>query len=315
MPRRRTSVNTAPLRATAAAAYDSRMDLNPAQHDAVSTLAGPLLVLAGAGTGKTRVVTYRIAELIRNRTPPERILAVTFTNKAADEMQQRAAALLGKRLEQQPEISTFHSLVRPHPPPPHPASWAIRPASPSTTGAIRKAWPAPRCGEIKAADGLLRPGDLLYFIGRWKTASVRPEPAATLAQTDKEHLAAAAYRRYQNALRAAGAMDFDDLLLCDRGTFCEVPQEPRRPRPTDSTTCWSTNIRTPTPASTASSSTWRPAIATCAWWATTISRSTAGGARRWPTSSASSRIGPTPRSSAWRSITARRARSSTGRTG
>src|SRR5512136_1383261 len=86
------------------------MDLNPAQHDAVKTLAGPLLVLAGAGTGKTRVVTYRIAELIRHRVRPERILGVTFTNKAADEMQQRAASLLGKRIPQRPEISTFHSL-------------------------------------------------------------------------------------------------------------------------------------------------------------------------------------------------------------
>ena len=86
------------------------MDLNPAQYDAVHMLAGPLLVLAGAGTGKTRVVTYRIAELIRHRTRPDRILAVTFTNKAADEMQERAAALLGKRLPRRPEISTFHSL-------------------------------------------------------------------------------------------------------------------------------------------------------------------------------------------------------------
>jgi DNA helicase II / ATP-dependent DNA helicase PcrA len=194
------------------------MTLNPAQLEAVNILSGPLLVLAGAGTGKTRVVTHRIAELIRKRTRPERILAVTFTNKAANEMRERASALLGKRLTQQPEISTFHSLCvrilrRQIRQLGYPVQFAIYDRGDQegiARGVLR---------EIKVADALLRPGDLLYFIGRWKNAGVRHEEAANLAQTDREHLAAVAYRRYQDALKCAGALDFDDLLLCTEELF------------------------------------------------------------------------------------------------
>ena len=251
------------------------MDLNPAQYDAVNTLSGPLLVLAGAGTGKTRVVTYRIAELIRNRIRPERILAVTFTNKAADEMQERTAALLGKRLKQRPEISTFHSLcvriLRRHIRQlGYPASFAIYDRG-DQEGVARTV-----LREIKVADGLLRPGDLLYFIGRWKTASVRPERRPRMAQTDKEHLAAAAYRRYQNALKAAGAVDFDDLLLCTEELFAKLPkarQAEAGPLRSSAGRRVSGHQRQPVSDRQGAG---RPGIATCAWWATTISRSTAG---------------------------------------
>ena len=199
------------------------MELNPAQYEAVHTPSGPLLVLAGAGTGKTRVVTLRIAELIRNRIRPSRVLAVTFTNKAADEMQQRTAALLGKKLKERPEMSTFHSLcvriLRRHIRQlGYPANFAIYDRG-DQEGVARTV-----LREVRMADGLLRPSDLLYFIGRWKTASVRPEQAAALAQTDKEHLASAAYRRYQNALKAAGAVDFDDLLLRTEELLARFPK-------------------------------------------------------------------------------------------
>ncbi len=197
-----------------------RQDLNPAQREAVETLSGPLLVLAGAGSGKTRVVTYRIARLIRAGVRPERILAVTFTKKASGEMQERAAALLGKRLNAQPEISTFHSLcvriLRRHAArlgyPPQFAIYDRGDQESLARAALR---------EIRVGDESLRPAELLNHISRWKSHAVRPPEAASLARTDKEHLASAGYRRYQSALRTKGAMDFDDLLLVTEELFSE----------------------------------------------------------------------------------------------
>jgi DNA helicase-2/ATP-dependent DNA helicase PcrA len=185
--------------------------LNPAQQQAVQTLSGPLLVLAGAGSGKTRVVTVRIANLIRHGTPPARILAVTFTNKAAAEMHERIAGLLGK-LKERPQISTFHAhcvkVLRRHAKVlGYPQRFAIydRGDQESLARSVLR--------EIRAASESIRPSELLYHISRWKMHSLRPDAAARQARSDKEHWAAMGYRRYQRALQNAGAVDFDDLLL------------------------------------------------------------------------------------------------------
>jgi DNA helicase-2/ATP-dependent DNA helicase PcrA len=195
-------------------------DLNPAQREAVKTLSGPLLVLAGAGTGKTRVITFRIAELIGSGIVPQRILAVTFTNKAAREMRERAQKLLGRRKRdvKPPEISTFHSLcvrvLRRHARLlGYPAEFSIYDRGDQETlarAALR---------DVRVGHETLRPSDLLNFVGGWKTRGVRADAALEMGETSKAQLAAMAYGRYQAALKAAGAMDFDDLLLCTEELF------------------------------------------------------------------------------------------------
>src|SRR5262245_50122902 len=142
--------------------------LNPPQQEAVNTLRGPLLVLAGAGSGKTRVVTFRIANLIRHGTRPERILAVTCTNKAAAEMQERIGGLLGKKSEARPQISTFHShcvkVLRRHIAQlGYPQKFAIYDRG-DQEGLARTV-----LREIKVPGELMRPGELLFQIGNWKT--------------------------------------------------------------------------------------------------------------------------------------------------
>jgi DNA helicase-2/ATP-dependent DNA helicase PcrA len=202
----------------------SPTDLNAEQHRAVHTRGGPLLVLAGAGSGKTRVITYRIAELIRRGTPPERILAVTFTNKAAREMRERAVALLGKgrKGKEKPEISTFHSLCvrilrRNIERLGYPAKFAIY------DGNEQESIARTTLRELRVGQEKLRPGDLLAIIGGWKTRGIRPSEAEKVAETDREQLAAMAFERYQGALRAAGAVDFDDLLLLTEELFARFP--------------------------------------------------------------------------------------------
>ena len=87
---------------------DFLADLNPVQREAVEIRTGPALVVAGAGSGKTRVLTYRIAHLIENGVSPFSIIAITFTNKAADEMKRRVVELVGSVAERM-WVSTFHS--------------------------------------------------------------------------------------------------------------------------------------------------------------------------------------------------------------
>ena len=196
----------------------------------MNTLAGPMLVLAGAGSGKTRVVTFRIANLIKHRTRPERILAVTFTNKAAAEMEERIGALLGKpsrkgarhaeRDGYMPQISTFHShcvrVLRRHARKlGYPERFAIYDRGDQESlarGVLR---------EIRVPSESLRPADLLFQISQWKSHAVGPADASKAAQNDKQHLAAMGYRRYQKSLQNAGAMDFDDLLLLTEELFAK----------------------------------------------------------------------------------------------
>ncbi len=197
--------------------------LNPPQREAVQTLQGPLLVLAGAGTGKTRVITYRMAELIRRGVPADRILSVTFTNKAAREMQERMQAVLGRRLKTRPCISTFHAycvrvLREEIEALGYPRQFVIYDRG-DQESAARKA-----LRDVRVPETSLRPGDLLNYISRWKTAGVRPDEAADFIDDDRGFLATMGYKRYQAGLRAGGAVDFDDLLMLTLQLFEEAPE-------------------------------------------------------------------------------------------
>lgn len=202
---------------------DRLSSLNPPQREAVLTKDGPLLVLAGAGTGKTRVITYRIAELIRQGISPNQILSVTFTNKAAREMVERTRGLLGKGKQARPFISTFHSLCvrilrQEIEQLGYPKTFAIYDRG-DQESAARTA-----LRECRMADSALRPGDLLNYVSRWKMAGHDPSRATDLAENDKEYLAAVAFRRYQNNIKAMGGVDFDDILLLTQQLFLQYPE-------------------------------------------------------------------------------------------
>ncbi|MFN0196586.1 MAG: ATP-dependent helicase [Planctomycetaceae bacterium] len=201
---------------------DRLSQLNAAQREAASVVKGPLLVLAGAGTGKTRVITYRIAHLIDRGVSPDKILSVTFTNKAAREMLERTQNLLGRRLQKKPVICTFHSLCvkilrQDIDHLGYPKHFAIQDRS------DQEAIARTALRDIRVTDKMLKPGELLSRISRWKNSGVLPDQAEHDVSDDLDFVAAAGYRRYQKKLRAMAAVDFDDLLLLTQQLFEEHP--------------------------------------------------------------------------------------------
>ena len=192
-------------------------ELNGPQRQAVTTLDGPLLVLAGAGSGKTRVITYRIAHLIDRGVRPESICAVSFTNKAAEEMRERVERLCGPSRARSITLSTFHSL-----------GLLILKAEVQAlglTGGFTVYDTADQLGVLRdilrdahVGDRRLDIKALLSRISRLKNAGVSPEAfIEKLRQVrhvnEYDGYAAEVYPRYQKRMRALAAFDFDDLLV------------------------------------------------------------------------------------------------------
>jgi len=184
--------------------------LNPAQRAAVEHRGGPLVVIAGAGSGKTRVLTRRIAALIAEGVSPFEILAITFTNRAAGEMRDRVAALVGERAEKM-WISTFHSacvriLRREADRIGYPRSFTIYDELDSRR-LIETV-----LGELGLDTKRFAPRGVLAMISSAKSELQSPASLAELAFDEYGRQVSRAYDLYDRRLFAAGAMDFDDLL-------------------------------------------------------------------------------------------------------
>ena len=196
--------------------------LNPAQREAVVHAGSPLLIVAGAGSGKTRVLTNRIAYLLGERgVHPGEILAITFTNKAAAEMRERVEALIGPRARMM-WVSTFHSacvriLRREHEHLGLPSSFTIYDADDSRRLMTQVA------RDLDLDVKRNPPRGLLAAVSALKNELVDHESARDAAQSDREQLVAEAYGIYQNRLIAARAMDFDDLIMTTVNLFQAFP--------------------------------------------------------------------------------------------
>jgi DNA helicase-2/ATP-dependent DNA helicase PcrA len=210
--------------------------LNPQQREAVETTEGPLLILAGAGSGKTRVITYRIAYLIEHKgVMPESILAMTFTNKAAAEMGERVEKLVGGLSIAKPVISTFHSFcvrmlrrdieamripstVPGQPPIGHTKSFVIYDESDqqSLIKSIIK--------RLGLDDKELTPRTVLGRISWAKNHMLDPQELYLQSADPKTEKVAHLYEEYRKELRKANALDFDDLLLDGVRLLKSAPQ-------------------------------------------------------------------------------------------
>jgi DNA helicase-2/ATP-dependent DNA helicase PcrA len=199
-------------------------ELNPEQRQAVETQEGPILILAGAGTGKTRAITYRIANLIAKGVPAESILAVTFTNKAAEEMRNRVTNLLLRAgvPPGQPWVSTFHSLCarvlrREAPAAGLPRDFTIYDDD-DQVAAVKLAMAKLR---IEADD--LTPRNVLSRISYAKNHGQTPEQVRAEAFSQDGRQTADIYSAYEEVLEDSSALDFDDLLLRSRRMLRESP--------------------------------------------------------------------------------------------
>ena len=204
--------------------------LNPQQRQAVETIRGPVLILAGAGTGKTRVITFRIAHMVRNGIAPGNILGVTFTNKAAREMQERVNKLLPKpkikpqtpeeKAKHRPTICTFHSLcvriLRQHIEKlGYKKNFVIYDTS-EQLAAVKKILSA-----ISVKGEKVDPGAVLGMLSKFKNGG---ENSKAFVDPNLRALATHVAKRYESALHACNAVDFDDLILLTLRLFREHPE-------------------------------------------------------------------------------------------
>ncbi len=199
--------------------------LNPEQRLAAETTEGPVLILAGAGTGKTRAITFRMANLIAKRTPADSILAVTFTNKAAEEMQTRVSDLLLRAgvPPERPWISTFHSLCarllrREAPHAGLTKDFAIYDDD-DQLAAVKLVM-----AKLQIDDDALTPRNVLSRISHAKNHAQAPEQVRAEAFGPDTRKIADIYAGYEILLKQSKAVDFDDLLLRSARLLREVPE-------------------------------------------------------------------------------------------